>query len=48
LGMREAVFIYSSELEKYRYPADHPFNTIRAQRTREILNSLLSRPSELS
>jgi len=28
------------ELEKYRYPAEHPFNTIRAQRTREILKSM--------
>ena len=38
--MKKAVFIYSSELEKYSYPPDHPFNTIRAQRTREILNSM--------
>ena len=37
---RKAVFIYSSELEKYRYPPEHPFNTIRAKRTREIVNSL--------
>lgn len=38
--MRKAAFIYSSELEKYPYPHDHPFNTIRAQKTREILNSM--------
>jgi acetoin utilization protein AcuC len=38
--MREAVFIYSEELEKHRYPQDHPFNTIRAQKTREILRSM--------
>jgi acetoin utilization protein AcuC len=38
--MREAVFIYSEELEKHRYPQDHPFNTIRAQKTREILKSM--------
>ncbi|MHC4426361.1 MAG: acetoin utilization protein AcuC, partial [Planctomycetota bacterium] len=38
--MRKAAFIYSSELEEYGYPPDHPFNTIRAQRTREILNSM--------
>jgi len=40
LESRKAVFIYSSELEKYRYPPEHPFNTIRAKRTREIVNSL--------
>ena len=38
--MRRAVFIYSPELEKYRYPPEHPFNTIRARKTREILNSM--------
>lgn len=38
--MRKAVFIYSPALEKYRYPAEHPFNTIRAKKVREILNSM--------
>jgi len=38
--MRKAAFIYSKELEKYRYPPEHPFNTIRAQKVREIVNSL--------
>jgi acetoin utilization protein AcuC len=38
--MRKAVFIYSSNLEKYGYPPDHPFTTIRAQRTHEIVNSM--------
>ena len=38
--MRRAVFIYSEELEEYRYPPEHPFNTIRARKTREILNSM--------
>lgn len=38
--MRKAAFIYSSELEKYHYPPEHPFNTIRAQKTRQILNSM--------
>jgi len=37
---RKAVFIYSEELEKHRYPAEHPFNTIRAKRVREIVNSM--------
>jgi acetoin utilization protein AcuC len=43
---KKAVFIYSSELEKYQYPPEHPFNTIRAKRVREIINSmgLLSTP----
>jgi acetoin utilization protein AcuC len=38
--MRNAVFIYSTELEKYPYPRDHPFNTIRAQKVNEILKSM--------
>ncbi len=44
--MRKAAFIHSPELEKYRYPPDHPFNTTRAKKTRQILSSmdLLSGP----
>lgn len=38
--MKKAAFIYSPKLEEYRYPSDHPFNTIRAQKTRETLNSM--------
>ena len=38
--MRKAAFIYSSELEKYRYPLEHPFNTVRAKRVREIVDSM--------
>jgi acetoin utilization protein AcuC len=38
--MRKAVFMYSPELEQYHYPPDHPFNTIRAEKTREILSSM--------
>lgn len=37
---RRAVFIYSAELEKYPYPAESPFNTTRAGRTRQVLNSM--------
>ncbi|MBN2269527.1 MAG: acetoin utilization protein AcuC [Sedimentisphaerales bacterium] len=37
---REAVFVYSQELEKYPYPPEHPFNTIRAKRVREIVSSM--------
>jgi acetoin utilization protein AcuC len=40
LSKREAVFIYSPELDKYPYPAEHPFNTIRAKRARDIINSM--------
>lgn len=38
--MRKAAFIYSKELEKYPYPPEHPFNTVRAKRVREIVNSM--------
>jgi len=38
--MRKAVFIYSRELEKYGYPPEHPFNTIRPKNTRENVSSI--------
>ncbi|MBW8041145.1 MAG: acetoin utilization protein AcuC [Planctomycetes bacterium] len=38
--MRKAAFIYSPELEKYSYPPEHPFNTIRPKKTREIVSSM--------
>jgi len=38
--MRKSVFIYSPELEEYQYPPEHPFNTIRAKKVREIVNSM--------
>jgi acetoin utilization protein AcuC len=38
--MRKAGFIYSRELEKYGYPPEHPFNTIRPKKTREIVSSM--------
>ncbi|NIP23170.1 MAG: acetoin utilization protein AcuC [Phycisphaerae bacterium] len=34
--MRKAAFIYSRELEKYGYPPEHPFNTIRPKSVRAI------------
>ena len=37
---KKAAFIYSSELEKYSYPADCPFNTSRAGKVKKILNSM--------
>jgi acetoin utilization protein AcuC len=38
--VRKAAFIYSSELEEYSYPPEHPFNTIRPKKTREIVSFL--------
>lgn len=35
-----AAFIYSGEIEGYRYPRDCPFKTERAQRTKGILSSM--------
>ena len=45
MATRNAIFLYSPELEKYHYPSEHPFNTVRAKRARETVNSmgLLSR-----
>ncbi|HUV63083.1 MAG TPA: acetoin utilization protein AcuC [Sedimentisphaerales bacterium] len=45
MAARNAIFLYSPELEKYHYPSEHPFNTVRAKRARETVNSmgLLSR-----
>jgi acetoin utilization protein AcuC len=40
MATRKAAFIYSPELERYQYPAEHPFNTIRAKKVREIINSM--------
>jgi len=40
LETRKSIFIYSPQLEKYPYPPEHPFNTIRAGKTRKILNSM--------
>ena len=40
LKTRNSVFVYSSEFEKYLYPPEHPFNTIRAKRVREIVSSM--------
>jgi len=38
--MTKAAFIYSQELEKFHYPPEHPFNTIRPKKTRDVLNSM--------
>ena len=40
MATTKAVFIYSEELERYHYPHEHPFNTIRPKKTRDVLNSM--------
>jgi acetoin utilization protein AcuC len=40
LKTRNSIFIYSSELEKYHYPSEHPFNTVRAKRVRDTVSSM--------
>jgi len=46
MAMKNAIFIYSTQLEEHKYPPEHPFNTIRAKKVRQIINSmgLLSGP----
>jgi acetoin utilization protein AcuC len=39
VATQKAAFIYSEELEKYSYPPEVPFNTIRAKRVLDILKS---------
>lgn len=38
--MTKAAFIYTEELARYRYPADHPFSVDRARKVRRILKSM--------
>jgi acetoin utilization protein AcuC len=40
LKAKKSVFVYSLELEKYHYPSEHPFNTVRAKRVRQIVGSM--------
>jgi len=46
---KPAAFIYSPQLEEYSYPPGHPFNTVRAKKTREVLISmgLLTAPDQV-
>lgn len=37
---RKSIFLFSPELKKYPFPPDHPFNTSRAQKTYELVNSM--------
>jgi acetoin utilization protein AcuC len=40
LKTKNSIFVYSSELEKYHYPSEHPFNTVRAKRVHETVKSM--------
>jgi acetoin utilization protein AcuC len=40
MSVKPAAFIYSTLLENYSYPPDHPFNTIRAKMTLEAIKSM--------
>jgi len=40
LATRKAVFVHSSQLEKYEYPAECPFNLSRAGKVRKIISSM--------
>lgn len=46
---KPAAFIYSPRLEEISYPPEHPFNTSRAKKTREVVNSmgLLAAPDRI-
>ncbi|MDD5458835.1 MAG: acetoin utilization protein AcuC [Phycisphaerae bacterium] len=37
---RKAAFIHCRELDEFKYPAESPFNTSRANRVKKILNSM--------
>ena len=49
MSVKPAAFIYSPRLEEISYPPEHPFNTSRAKRVREVINSmgLLSAPDRI-
>jgi acetoin utilization protein AcuC len=49
VSVKPAAFIYSPRLEEISYPPEHPFNTTRAKRVREVLNSmgLLAAPDRI-
>jgi acetoin utilization protein AcuC len=40
LDKRKAAFMYSTKLHEHPYPQGHPFNTFRAKKTRDIINSI--------
>jgi acetoin utilization protein AcuC len=40
MSPRKSIFFYSPPLEKLPFPPDHPFNTSRAPKTRELVRSM--------
>lgn len=40
MATRKSVFVYSSQFEKFAYPASCPFNVSRAPRLRKVLSSM--------
>jgi acetoin utilization protein AcuC len=40
MDQRKSIFVYSPELQKYPFPPDHPFNTSRAPKTRELIRTM--------
>lgn len=37
---RKSLFLYCPELERHPFPPDHPFNTSRAAKTRELIRTM--------
>jgi acetoin utilization protein AcuC len=40
MSRRRSLFVYCPALEKYPFPPDHPFNTTRALKARDLIRSL--------
>jgi acetoin utilization protein AcuC len=40
MAPRRSVLFYNPELQKYPFPPDHPFNTTRAPKARELMKSM--------
>ena len=40
MAPRKSLFLYSAELEKFPFPPDHPFNTTRAPKARDLIRSM--------
>jgi len=40
MPVRKSVFLYCPVLEKYPFPSDHPFNTSRAPKTRDLIRTM--------
>jgi acetoin utilization protein AcuC len=40
MAPRKSVFVFSREIQQYPFPPDHPFNTSRAPKTRELIKTM--------